>query len=93
MRGTILRRTTLGTVTVDAGTSDKVPQTYEGSSADPEYYSGSTGNVSVAVTAGDGITLECLNNGHVEGEEGGYGGYAAVTDFIRVRLYFDVTDF
>ena len=83
--------TVLGLVTVDGGSD--VPQAYESSGPTPKYYTGTSGNVSVSVTAGDGIVLACTSNGHVSGEESGYGGFSSVTDYIRVRLYFDVTDF
>lgn len=83
--------TELGTVTVTG--NSEVPQAYEGANPNPSYYTGSTGIVAVGVTPGDGIVIECTNNGHTSGEESGYDGYSSVTDFIRVRLYFDVPDY
>jgi len=86
--------TELGTVT---GFSSPVPQAFDdpSGSADPnpQYYTGSSSNVSVSVSSGDGIVLKCTDNGHTNGEESGYGGRSSVTDFIRVRLYFDAPDF
>ena len=82
--------TELGTVT---GFNSKVDQAHDGADPSPEYYTGSTSNVSVSVSAGDGIVLKCTDNGQGYGEESGYGGYSSVSDFIRVRLYFDLADF
>ena len=82
--------TELGTVT---GFNSTVPQAYDGSDPSPEYYTGSSSNVSVSVSSGDGIVLKCTDNGHASGEESGYDGQSSVTDFIRVRLYFDAADF
>jgi len=85
----------IGTVTVD-GSSPVYRIDMRGgnnTNPDPDYYTGSSGDVSEAVYSGDGIVLECMNNGQVSGEESGYEGRSAVTDFIRVRLYFDADDF
>ena len=84
--------TTLGTVSVLAESGDEILQAYEGNAPNPKYYSGTSGTVSVGVTAYDGIVLECIANGHYLGEESGYDGRSSVTDFIRVRLYFDITE-
>tara|TARA_R100001510_G_C7656664_1_gene216932 strand:+ start:2132 stop:3136 length:1005 start_codon:yes stop_codon:yes gene_type:complete len=82
--------TELGTVT---GFSSAVPQAYDGADPEPAFYTGSSSNVSASVTAGDGIVLKCTDNGHALSGESGYGGFESVTDFIRVRLYFDLADF
>jgi hypothetical protein len=82
--------TEIGTVT---GFLSTVPQAFEGSDPQPPFYTGTSSNVSVSVTAGDGIVLKCTDNGHAYGEESGYAGYNSVGDFVRVRLYFDAPDF
>ncbi len=57
------------------------------------FFTGTSSNVSVGVIQHTAIVIECTDNGQFLGEESGYDGYESVTDFVRLRLYFDVSDF
>jgi len=60
-----------------------------------QFYSGASTPVSVSVSAGDGINILVIQNGHQGGSgfENGDEGNNSVNTFLRVRLYFDSADY
>lgn len=60
-----------------------------------QFQSGASTPVSVPVSAGDGINILVIQNGHQAGSgaESGYEGNDSVNTFLRVRLYFDAADY
>jgi len=60
-----------------------------------QFYSGASTPVSVSVSAGDGINILVIQNGHQGGGgfEDGDEGNNSVNTFLRVRLYFDSADY